>query len=814
MSAPPPSAGRPFPGRSHAPSLMAGMTALLLGLMAGLWAIEARVAARGQESQRLIGLADAFAAHVNLTLDRYLDLMGRTASLSNERAVPPPQMLTEVLLQNTYLLGIRILEGERTLLAVERPGSHGALSWPAFHGHYAPGGATDIHMHSVGVIHLHRYLGAERVVEMVIDRQALLNALAPLIDTPGRSVGLFTEDGLILARVPQVARPSGGSVPPPALDPDGRLLEMRLSPFDGLERLIAWTRVDDQPLLLAATMPLEAIDAAWRSQARLVAIVWAVLSLGTLLLAHRFARASVAANAAAVALHRSEAELSALFHQNRHLLGFLDTERRLRRVNDAAVVLVGASEADVLGRPFWDTPWWTDDPDSQERLRELIPRVAAGETLQITAPHISALGEVHIVESSLSPIRDERGAITGILAEGRDITDRLRAERDAEDQRRRLEMALETTEQGIWDWTLPTDVVVFSDQVATMLGDRPEDWTEGFASWRVRVHPDDLPAVEHAVEDHLAGRTRLFQAEYRMRRHDGAWAWILDKGKVVEYGADGRPLRLIGTHTDITERREAEDRLKALARALEDSNRNLEQFAYVASHDLQEPLRMVSSYLGLLKRRKAGDLDDEALEFIGYATDGALRMSQLITDLLDFSRVTTRGHPFAPVPLDQPLDEALSNLTMAIDEAQASVEISDGLPTIQGDAGQLTQLFQNLLGNAIKYARPDVPPRVRVDGHRTAEGYRITVRDSGIGIEPPYRERIFRIFQRLHSRDTFSGTGIGLAVAQRIVERHGGRIWVEDAVPGDWTRGSAFVIDLPLRAAAAMPAPRDEPADA
>ncbi len=812
-----PFARRPLPERPTAPYLMAVMTVVLLGLMAGVWAVEARLTARSQEANRLSGLAEAFAAHIDLTINRYMDLMLHTAVLPDESTLPAPALLTSILLQNPYLLGIRYMESTHTLVAVERPGSLGVFSWPPFHGHHDADGETDIHMHTTGVIHLHHYLGDQRVVEMVVDRQALLSALKPLIDVPGRSVGLFTEGGALLARMPTATTEHGGSIPPPELDDDGRMIYTKRSPFDGMERVIAWTRVGDKPMLLEASMPLEIIDARWRDEAFLVAIVWAILSLAGLLMAHRLVSANTAAMNAMTALHRNEAELSSLFHQNRHLLGLLDTSGKIQRVNGAALDIIGMREEDIIGQPFWEAPWWREDPLSQDDLRDKIARVALGDVQEIVAPHRDLTGRLHIVESSLSPIRDDRGNVTGILAEGRDITDQLAAERDADDQRQRLELALETTEQGLWDWTVPTQTMIYSDQVPAMVGDRPEDWPDGVHSWRARIHPDDRAAVDAALTTHLKGDSRFYEAEYRMRHRDGTWLWMLDKGKVVARDDDGKAVRVIGTHADITQRREAEERLKALARALEDSNRNLEQFAYVASHDLQEPLRMVSSYLGLIKRRKADVLDDEAQEFIGYATDGALRMSQLITDLLDYSRVTTRGHPFEAVPLVQPLRTALRDLKLAVEEAGAQVTIPDTLPTVLADESQLTQLFQNLIGNAIKYARPERPPRVTIDAVLTGTGVRVTVIDNGIGIEPAYRERVFRIFQRLHGRGTFSGTGIGLAVAQRIVERHGGTIMIEDAVAGDPAQGCAFVIDLPSippAASGTAPPTRPEMADA
>ncbi len=245
---------------------------------------------------------------------------------------------------------------------------------------------------------------------------------------------------------------------------------------------------------------------------------------------------------------------------------------------------------------------------------------------------------------------------------------------------------------------------------------------------------------------------------------------------------------------DLETRREELDRAVAdLAR----SNAELEQFAYVASHDLQEPLRKVASFCQLLQSRYGGELDERADQYIEFAVDGAKRMQALINDLLAFSRVgRLDGGEVTDVPLDQAVGRALENLTMIIEDTGAEIELPRyALPTVRGELGLLTQLFQNLMGNAIKFRRPDVTPFIRVRMASSDDEHVITVQDNGIGIEPEYADRIFVIFQRLHSKESYEGTGIGLALCRKIVEHHGGRI--EVVVDESDEPGTTFRITLP-----------------
>ena len=300
------------------------------------------------------------------------------------------------------------------------------------------------------------------------------------------------------------------------------------------------------------------------------------------------------------------------------------------------------------------------------------------------------------------------------------------------------------------------------------------------------VHPEDQDAAR-AVIERMAEGAATVEFVCRIRRRDGMWRHILWSGQgALEDGC----FYVVGK--DITERRRLDQELENRAERLERINAELQDFAYIASHDLSEPLRMITSYLQLLQRRYQGQLDETADEFIHYAVDGAGRMKLLIDDLLQYSRIGSAEVQRVPVDADAVLTGVLRSLEGAILEHGATIT-NGPLGTVDGDATQIGQLLQNLVANAIKFARPDVPAEVHVERVDEPREWHVLVRDNGIGIEERHAERIFKMFGRLHGREDYEGTGIGLAICRRIADRHSGRIWVESS-PGT---GSAFHVSFP-----------------
>ncbi len=303
------------------------------------------------------------------------------------------------------------------------------------------------------------------------------------------------------------------------------------------------------------------------------------------------------------------------------------------------------------------------------------------------------------------------------------------------------------------------------------------------------VSRDSLPVFQQTLAAfRRVGKVSEF--EFEMQRKDGTTLPVLLNSTAIRDAA-GNFVMSRSTIFDITERKQVERALVKKSHELARSNQELELFASVASHDLQEPLRMVASYMELLSQRYHGKLDEKADRWIGFAVSGVVRMKLLINDLLDFSRVGTRGKPFAPTDCAAIMHTVMQNLHQAIQDSGATV-ICSALPTVQADASQLTQVFQNLIANAIKF-RGSQPPEVHVEAQRQEGEWRFAVRDNGIGIDPQFAERIFVIFQRLHTHEEYPGTGIGLALCRKVIERHGGSIWVESQ-PGE---GATFCFTIP-----------------
>lgn len=353
---------------------------------------------------------------------------------------------------------------------------------------------------------------------------------------------------------------------------------------------------------------------------------------------------------------------------------------------------------------------------------------------------------------------------------------------------------------GSASWNLANGQHLWSDEFHAILGLEPGDCQPGRETLSMRIHPGDRERLERALDAAVGGGGRITE-DFRLVQPDGQER-VVHLTAVTTLDPDGRPLRLDATLQDITERGRLQRQLDDLVVELRRSNGELEQFAYVASHDLRQPLRVVGSYVSLLEAELDGHLTGDAREFMAFIRDGVKRMDALIVDLLAYSRV---GRTSASEPVDAAaaIEDALADLSVALAEAQAQVTVQPDLPTVVADRSELVRLFQNLLGNAVKYRSADRPPRVEVGCQDWGLEWRFFVRDNGIGIPAEHCDRIFGIFQRLHARHEYEGTGVGLAICKKVVESSGGRIWL-DSIPGE---GSTFWFGWPKARQAALAVP-------
>ncbi|WP_226021931.1 PAS domain S-box protein [Halomicrobium salinisoli] len=501
-------------------------------------------------------------------------------------------------------------------------------------------------------------------------------------------------------------------------------------------------------------------------------------------------------------LERNNEQLETLFEVLPVGVVVAEANGEIVEANDTAHEIWGGDvfDADSVEEYAQYPVRWANTGEPVDPEEMTLARVVDGE--EVTDPDILEIeavdGEHRIIELEGMPIRDESGEVTRGVVTMSDVTERKEAQQQLEESERLYRTLAEHFPNGVvgvYDHDLR-----YTLAAGEKAGDPAPSPEEVEGTRMPELYPDDVvadlePLFRAAIED---GETGSIQTTV-VGRHWRVWATPLRD-------ADGDIFAGLSFAQDITEQIEREQRLEELIEELEESNERLQQFAYAASHDLQEPLRMVSSYLQLLESRYADDLDQDAREFIEFAVDGADRMRAMIDALLEYSRVETRGDPFEPIDLNAVLEDVRNDLQMRIAESDAEITVED-LPRVEGDAGQLRQVFQNLLDNAIEYSG-DEPPRIHVAAERckgqsasirtdntTESGDRwlVSVSDNGIGIDPDDADRVFEVFQRLHSRDEHDGTGIGLALVERIVERHGGEVWVESE-PGE---GSTFRFTLP-----------------
>lgn len=454
--------------------------------------------------------------------------------------------------------------------------------------------------------------------------------------------------------------------------------------------------------------------------------------------------------------------------------------------NRQAELFMGLPREEVLNKSIWDV-----------LPREIFDMLGgqSQEAMDLSAP--KTFEKYYSKENKWFEINvfpSEKGISVYI----KDISLRRYAEEAIRESNERFQKVTQATNDAIWDWDCRTDELIFGEGFTKLFGLAILPGAAGIEWLHENIHPEDVEEVKQSFEAAIRDRNALnWQMEYRFKSSTSHWAYVIDRA-TISRNKKGIATRVVGAISDITDRRNYENSLRILnkklenrARELAHSNAELEQFAYVASHDLQEPLRMVTSFLTQLQKKYAEALDDKARQYIHFAVDGAKRMRQIILDLLDFSRVGKNVEEPDTVDVNDVVSEVCKLLLKRIQEKNAVVNYKN-LPSIKSSRGPLLQIFQNIIGNALKYSKEDVAPVINVRGAETEAYWLFEVEDNGIGIEEEYFEKIFIIFQRLHARDEYEGTGMGLAIVKKTVEFLNGKIWLK-STPG---KGTTFYFTI------------------
>ncbi|MEG3876927.1 PAS domain S-box protein [Microcoleus sp. herbarium7] len=461
----------------------------------------------------------------------------------------------------------------------------------------------------------------------------------------------------------------------------------------------------------------------------------------------------------------------------------LDMDGRYLKINRAYAHKCGYEPEEMIGLE-WPI---TVHPDDVEMLVLAYQEMLSSGKVEVEARGVRKNGSFFYKQVTMISAFDEQGIFNGHHCFMKDITDRKLTETALQESESKYRQIVELAEEGIWVIDSNARTTYVNHAMARMLG-----YSELEMFGRSLFNFMD-EQVRQSANDNMERRKQGIaeRHEFRLKSKDGKDVWTYMSTSPVMDENDCL-LSCCALVYNITDRKESEQQMLQLTEDLKRSNEELEQFAYVASHDLQEPLRAVTSYTQLLADRYRGNLDEKADKYINYIVDGATRMQQLINDLLAYSRLGTRGQEFEPADCNAAVQQSLCNLQIAIAEKKAVITC-DAMPTVMADESQLVQLFQNLIANSIKFCRQDIP-LIHIAARREESEWLLYVRDNGIGIAPEYADRIFIIFGRLHGRREYSGTGIGLAMCKRIVERHGGRIWVESQEG----KGATFCFTIPI----------------
>ncbi len=493
----------------------------------------------------------------------------------------------------------------------------------------------------------------------------------------------------------------------------------------------------------------------------------------------------------------AEDKFRTLFEMSRDGIVFVDLEGHIEEVNQAYLDLVGYDRDEITKHTYQDLtpPKWRDG-EAEILATQVMGR---GFSDEYEKEYVRKDGSIAPISLRTILVRDEAGQPIRFMGIVRDITELKRNQEALEASERRYRGLFDLSRDGIVFASMDGRIEEANAAYLAMLGYAFDELLR--LTYQQLTPPRWAEMEAEILSRQIIARGYSDEYEKEYIRKNGSVFPVAVRAILVRDEA-GRPVRMMGIVRDITEQKRAKEALERHARNLARSNEELEQFAYVASHDLQEPLRKIQAFGALLEEEKRDRLDEEGRQYVDFMTDASRRMQTLVSDLLALSRVSTGARPFEDIDLGEMVETVLSDLSVQLSETGGQVQASD-LPVVRADRTQMEQLFRNLIGNALKFRRPDTPPRVSVRGEAASGSLpdvpgpasTIRVADNGIGFEPSQGETLFAPFKRLHARHTYEGSGIGLAVCQKIVLRHNGRITAH-GTPGE---GAVFTVTLPRR---------------
>lgn len=499
-------------------------------------------------------------------------------------------------------------------------------------------------------------------------------------------------------------------------------------------------------------------------------------------------------------------KLQGLFNNTFQFMGFLEPDGTVVDINKPALDFAGVTMEDIRGKKFWDCPWWEGSEKVKFTMKKSLEQAGQGKFVRYEEEFYGKNDACLIIDFSLKPIYGPEGKVEYILPEGRDVTELHEAQEKILSSQKILLAAEGIAEFGSWSMDFETKKIEFTEGAYHICGISPGDELD-LKTLINMTHPEEKERLQSLVEHSMAS-FEDFETEFRMFSMDGKLKEVFVKTS-VQNNVYGEPESYIGVIQDISTVKQKERALEASAQELQRSNEELEQFAYVASHDLQEPLRKIRAFGDRLMTKFEGTALP-GKEYVDRMQDAASRMQTLIDDLLTFSRVSRTNIEKQKVDLNKVVFNVLDDLQTSIAEKGAQV-LATSLPTVLANETQMRQLFQNLISNGLKFTKPDQEPEIHIEARKAhkqevekmnlnleplQKGYHvITVKDNGIGFDQRYADKIFTLFQRLHGRSEYRGTGIGLAVCKKIVENSGGMIFAT----GKQGKGAMFHIYLPIQ---------------